>query len=67
MPAFDAMAEQLQQLSMSLWDQRLALEKRDANSFMWASLAPSACTSASASCPASAMTANDLKSRYSPP
>ena len=35
--AFDAMAEQLQQLSMGLWEQRLALEKRDADSFMWAS------------------------------
>lgn len=35
--AFDAMAEQLQQVSMSLWEQRLALEKRDATSFMWAS------------------------------
>ncbi len=35
--AFDAMAEQLQQLGMSLWEQRLALEKLDANSFAWAS------------------------------
>lgn len=35
--AFNAMAEQLQHISLSLWEQRLALEKRDANSFMWAS------------------------------
>lgn len=39
--AFDAMADQLQRLSMhasmDLWEQRLALEKRDANSFAWAS------------------------------
>ena len=35
--AFNAMAEQLQSLSMSLWEQRMALEKRDATSFMWAS------------------------------
>ena len=35
--AFNAMAEQLQQLGMSLWEQRIALEKRDADSFMWAS------------------------------
>ncbi len=35
--AFNKMAEQLQQLSMGLWEQRLALEKRDADSFMWAS------------------------------
>lgn len=35
--AFNAMAEQLQNISLSLWEQRLALEKHDANSFMWAS------------------------------
>ena len=35
--AFNAMAEQLQHISLSLWEQRMALEKRDANSFMWAS------------------------------
>lgn len=35
--AFNAMAEQLQQIGMSLWDQRLELERRDATSFMWAS------------------------------
>lgn len=35
--AFDAMSNQLQQISMSLWDERLQLEKRDATSFMWAS------------------------------
>lgn len=35
--AFDAMAEQLQRIGMSLWDQRLELEKKDATSFMWAS------------------------------
>lgn len=35
--AFDAMADQLQQIGMSLWDQRLELEKKDATSFMWAS------------------------------
>lgn len=39
--AFDEMAEQLQAISLdgfrSLWDQRLALEKKDATSFMWAS------------------------------
>ena len=35
--AFNSMANQLQQISMSLWDQRLALETKDANSFMWAS------------------------------
>ena len=35
--AFDKMAEQLQQISMGLWEQRMALEKRDATSFMWAS------------------------------
>ena len=32
--AFNAMAEQLQQIGMSLWEQRIALEKRDADSFM---------------------------------
>jgi Rha family phage regulatory protein len=35
--AFNAMADQLQQIGMSLWAQRLELEKRDATSFMWAS------------------------------
>jgi Rha family phage regulatory protein len=35
--AFNAMADQLQQIGMSLWDKRLELEKRDATSFMWAS------------------------------
>lgn len=35
--AFNQMAEQLQQISMGLWEQRMALEKRDATSFMWAS------------------------------
>ncbi|PTT39158.1 hypothetical protein DBR23_11935 [Acidovorax sp. HMWF018] len=35
--AFNAMAEQLQRIGMSLWDQRLELEKKDATSFMWAS------------------------------
>lgn len=34
--AFNEMADQLQQIGMSLWDQRLSLEKRDATSFMWA-------------------------------
>ena len=35
--AFNAMSEQLQQIGMSLWNQRLELEKKDATSFMWAS------------------------------
>ena len=39
--AFNEMAEQLQQISMSyfrnLWDQWLELEKLDATTFMWAS------------------------------
>ena len=35
--AFDAMADQLQRIGMSLWEQRLQLEKRDATTFMWAS------------------------------
>lgn len=39
--AFNSMADQLQRLSMhasmDLWEQRLALEKRDSNSFAWAS------------------------------
>lgn len=35
--AFNSMAEQLQGLSLSLWEQRMALEKRDATSFAWAS------------------------------
>jgi len=35
--AFNSMAEQLQQIGMSLWAQKLELEKRDATSFMWAS------------------------------
>lgn len=35
--AFNAMSEQLQQIGMSLWNQKLELEKRDATSFMWAS------------------------------
>jgi Rha family phage regulatory protein len=35
--AFNAMADQLHQISNSLWAQRLDLEKRDASSFMWAS------------------------------
>lgn len=34
--AFNAMAEQLQSLTMSLWDQRIELEKRNATSFAWA-------------------------------
>lgn len=34
--AFNTMAEQLQQIGMSLWNQRLELEKKDATSFMWA-------------------------------
>lgn len=34
--AFNQMADQLQTISMSLWEQRLDLEKRDATSFMWA-------------------------------
>lgn len=35
--AFNAMADQLQQIGMSLWQERLELEKKDATSFMWAS------------------------------
>lgn len=35
--AFRAMSEQLQQIGMNLWNQRLELEKKDATSFMWAS------------------------------
>jgi len=35
--AFNEMADQLQQIGMSLWNQRLELEKKDATSFMWAS------------------------------
>jgi len=35
--AFNAMADQLQQIGLSLWNQKLELEKRDATSFMWAS------------------------------
>lgn len=35
--AFNAMADQLQQIGMDLWSQRLELEKTDATSFMWAS------------------------------
>lgn len=35
--AFNAMADQLQRIGMSLWDQRLELEKKDSTSFMWAS------------------------------
>ena len=35
--AFRAMAEQLQKIGMSLWNQRLELEKKDATTFMWAS------------------------------
>lgn len=39
--AFNAMAEQLQQISVNgfrdLWQQRLELEKKDATTFMWAS------------------------------
>jgi Rha family phage regulatory protein len=35
--AFNAMADQLQQIGNSLWKQYLDLEKRDATSFMWAS------------------------------
>ena len=35
--AFNAMSDQLQQIGMSLWNQRLELEKKDATSFMWAS------------------------------
>lgn len=41
--AFNAMAEQLQQIGMSLWSQRLELEKRDATSLMWANLPPTNC------------------------
>ena len=35
--AFNAMADQLQRLGDSLWAQRMALERRDATSFAWAS------------------------------
>lgn len=35
--AFNSMAEQLQRIGLSLWNQRLELEKMDATSFMWAS------------------------------
>lgn len=35
--AFNSMSEALQTIGMSLWQQRLELEKRDATSFMWAS------------------------------
>lgn len=35
--AFNAMADQLQRIGNSLWNQRLDLEKREATSFMWAS------------------------------
>ena len=35
--AFNAMADQLQRIGDSRWEQRLDLEKRDATSFMWAS------------------------------
>jgi Rha family phage regulatory protein len=35
--AFDSMGNQLQQISMGLWNQRLELEKKDATTFMWAS------------------------------
>lgn len=35
--AFRSMSEQLQKISMSLWNQRMELEKLDATSFMWAS------------------------------
>ncbi|MES2634005.1 MAG: Rha family transcriptional regulator [Pseudomonadota bacterium] len=35
--AFNSMADQLQKIGMSLWNQRLELEKTDATSFMWAS------------------------------
>ena len=35
--AFNSMANQLQQIGMGLWNQRLQLEKKDETSFMWAS------------------------------
>lgn len=35
--AFNAMSEQLQQIGLNLWNQRLELERKDATSFMWAS------------------------------
>jgi Rha family phage regulatory protein len=35
--AFNSMADQLQQIGMSLWEQRLQLEKRAATGFSWAS------------------------------
>lgn len=35
--AFNAMDAQLKQIGLSLWQQRLELEKRDATTFMWAS------------------------------
>lgn len=35
--AFNAMSDQLHQIGMNLWNQRLELEKKDATSFMWAS------------------------------
>ena len=35
--AFRAMSDQLHLIGMSLWNQRLELEKKDATSFMWAS------------------------------
>lgn len=35
--AFRAMSEQLHKIGLSLWNQRLELEKTDATTFMWAS------------------------------
>lgn len=35
--AFNAMSDNLQQIGLNLWNQRLELEKTDATSFMWAS------------------------------
>lgn len=34
--AFNEMADQLQKIGLSLWNQKLELEKKDATSFMWA-------------------------------
>ena len=34
--AFNAMADQLTQIGLDLWSQRIALERKDSNSFTWA-------------------------------
>lgn len=65
--AFDAMAAQLQRISLSLWDQRLEVEKWDANSFTWASFGAKKMNDRKKELPVIRDTRQRLKSEMEPP